>query len=159
MKAFKWVIGIFFAMGLLTIIIGGGSQKPSVESTAASGPATAPPPAQNKAPEQAKPVHQTTAQQLARDYHDNEVAADEKMKGKVIEVSGSVQSIDKSFTDTIVIALRTGNEFMAARMDMDDSEKNEAMTLKRGAKVVIRCERMARIMGSPSGSDCKFKMN
>lgn len=159
MKAFKWAVGIFFALGFLTIIIGGGSQKPSIEPAATTGQAqaSAPPPVQTKTPEQTKQVHKTTAQQLARDYHDNEVAADEKMKGKIIEVSGSVQSIDKSFTDSIIIALRTGNEFMAARMNMDDSEKDKAMILKRGAKVVIRCERMTRTLGSPSGFDCKFR--
>lgn len=159
MKAFKWIVGVVFALGILTLIIGGGSQNPPAQAVAPAGQAqaSAPPSAPAKASEQTKPVHKTTAPQLARDYHDNEVAADEKMKGKIIEVSGTVQSIDKSFTDSIVIALRTGNEFMAAHMNMDDSEKDKAMTLKRGAKVVIRCERMARTMGSPYGSDCTFQ--
>lgn len=159
-KALKWGVAIIFGLGMLTIIIGGSTQKKQTEPAAAADQVreSTPPPAPTKASaEQAKLIYKTTAQQLARDYRDNEVAADEKMKGRLIEVSGTVQSIDKNFTDSIIIALRTGNEFMAAHMNMDDSEKDKAMILKRGAKVVIRCERMSRTMGSPYGSGCTFQ--
>lgn len=167
-KVLKWFAIIFFGLGFLTLIIGSLSQKPQGQPPLPAGTTQANPPpvvaagSTTQMLPAATPgdnVYTTTAQKLARDYHDNEVAADEKMKGKVIEVSGTVQSIDKSITDSIIIALRTGNEFMAAHMNMDDSEKDKAIALKRGAKVTIRCERMMRSMGSPFGSDCKFRMN
>jgi hypothetical protein len=104
-----------------------------------------------------KAVYKTTAQQLFSDYEANEVAADEKMMGRVVEVSGIVESIDKTFTDSIVISLSTSNQFMSARLHLLESEKQKAMALKKGANVVLVCERMRRIVGSPSGSDCQFK--
>ncbi|EHU9132986.1 hypothetical protein KZW37_002823, partial [Escherichia coli] len=94
--------------------------------------------------------------QLFKAYDENEVATDEKMKGKLISVKGVVQSIDKDFTDSIIISLRTDNEFMPARMEMEDSEKSAAIALKKGQQVTVICERMSRIVGAPSGRDCVF---
>lgn len=153
-KFFKWVLYIIVAL----VVIGyfADDKKDSTANTAntsntstssESTPAVAAP---------AKEVYKTTANALFKDYDDNEVAADEKMKGKTIEVSGTVQSIDKDFTDSIIVRLKTSNEFLPAMMGIQDSEKSTALALKKGQKVVITCERMTRVMGAPSGRDCVF---
>jgi len=103
-----------------------------------------------------KTVYQTTARKLFNDYDENEVAVDEQLKDKVVAVTGIVQSIDKDFTDSIIISLKTDNQFMPARMDMKDSQKATAMSLKKGKQVVIVCEKMSRIVGAPSGRNCTF---
>lgn len=103
-----------------------------------------------------KTVYQTTARKLFNDYDENEVAVDERLKGKIVAVTGIVQSIDKDFTDSIIISLKTDNQFMPARMDMKDSQKAKAMSLKKGKQVVIVCEKMSRLMGAPSGRNCTF---
>src|SRR6267143_79813 len=77
-----------------------------------------------------KERYKTTAQQLFADYEANEVAADEKIKDKVIEISGTVESIRKDLTDSIVISLRTSNQFMPARLHVNDSQKQVAMALR-----------------------------
>jgi len=107
-------------------------------------------------PEQKREIYAITAQQLFSDYESNEVAADEKMRGKLIQVKGTVQSIDKDFTDSIVVTLRTSNEFMPARMEIGDAQKAQAVALKKGQKITIQCEAMSRLVGSPSGSDCRL---
>lgn len=142
-KILKW-IGIGFA-ALLVIGIFAGKQNSG--GNVISG---------NVASSTPKEVHRTTAQQLFADYEANEVATDEAMKGKMIEVTGTVQSIDKDFTDSIIVALRTGNEFMPARLQVSDAQKAQAMALKKGIKVALRCEKMNRIVGSPSGRDCEL---
>ncbi|WP_214275981.1 OB-fold protein, partial [Escherichia coli] len=91
-----------------------------------------------------------------KEYEENEVATDEQLKGKLIAVRGIVQSIDKDFTDSIIIKFRTENEFMPARMEMQDSEKSTAAALKKGEQVTVICEKMSRIVGSPSGRNCVF---
>lgn len=103
-----------------------------------------------------KEIFSTTARTLFKNYEDNEVATDEKMKGKLVSVKGVVQSIDKDFTDSIVIHFRTENEFMPARMEMRDSEKSAVINLKKGQQITVICEDMARLAGSPSGSNCVF---
>lgn len=67
-------------------------------------------------------------------YEENEVATDENMKGKLISVNGVVQSIDKDFTDSIIIGLQTDNQFMPARMEMENSEKATAVALKKDSR-------------------------
>ncbi len=101
-------------------------------------------------------IYKTTATELFSDYEENEVNTDEKIKGKIVEISGSVQSIDKDFTDSIIIKIKTSNQFMPAHLRVDDSQKQNAMTLNRGDEVTLRCQKVSRIMGSPSGRDCKF---
>lgn len=78
------------------------------------------------------------------------------MKGKLISVNGVVQSIDKDFTDSIIIGLQTDNQFMPARMEMENSEKATAVALKKGQQVTVICKKMIRVMGAPSGRDCIF---
>ena len=101
-----------------------------------------------------KEVYKTTAQQLYKDYEANEVAADEKMKGKLIEISGTVDSIDKDAFDNIVVHLKTGDAFSAAMVGMKDSEKQKAIALKKGAKITATCESSSRVMGSPALQKC-----
>lgn len=119
-----------------------------------SAPPSAPP--SQTEPAAAKEIVKIDAKTLFSTYEDNEVAADESFKEKLIEVSGKVQSIDKDAFDSIVINFKTDNEFMPAHMKLEDSEKATAMALKKGVKATVRCEKMARIMGSPYGSDCRF---
>src|SRR5690348_8474085 len=64
-----------------------------------------------------------TAMELAKDYHANEVAADEKYKDKRLDVTGRVQSIDKDVFDNMVVHMATDNEFMAVMATMTDDSK------------------------------------
>lgn len=54
-------------------------------------------------------------------YDENEVAADEKIAGWKVEVTGVVQSIDKDFTGSIVVLLKSDNNFMPARFGMEET--------------------------------------
>lgn len=142
-KLFKW-IGIAL---LVLFVIGLVSGKKEGGGSGGAGPQASAAP---------KPIHSTTAQALFADYEANEVATDERMKGMLVEVTGTVQSIDKDFTDSIVLALQTSNQFMPARMGLNDAEKPKAIQLSKGAKVVVLCERMSRVVGSPSGRNCSL---
>lgn len=156
-KVLKWIFYIFVGLMVIGYFAGkkeDGNTSTSSTQTSQSTSAANASPAEATPPQ--KPVYQTTARKLFNDYDENEVAVDEQLKGKLIAVTGIVQSIDKDFTDSIVISLKTDNQFMPARMDMKDSEKSTAMGLKKGKQVVIICERMSRVVGSPSGRKCVF---
>lgn len=156
-KVLKWIFYIF--VGLMVIGYFAGKKEDgntSTNSTQASQSTSVANASTAEATPPQKPVYQTTARKLFNDYDENEVAVDEQLKGKLVAVTGIVQSIDKDFTDSIVISLKTDNQFMPARMDMKDSEKATAMGLKKGKQVVIICERMSRVVGSPSGRKCVF---
>jgi hypothetical protein len=154
-KLLKWG-GIGIVVVLVIAAIGNsGKPKPGAASSVAaqSGPASG---EQDSAAAAPSPVYKTTAQQLFADYEANEVATDEKMKGMTLEISGTVQSIDKDFTDSIVIKLRTSNEFLPVQLSVDDSQKGRAIALKKGSKVVLRCDKASRIAGSAFGRGCEF---
>ncbi|WP_144030654.1 OB-fold protein [Bradyrhizobium japonicum] len=99
-------------------------------------------------------VVRVTAVDLFRQYDDNEVATDNRLKGKIIEVSGRVQSINKDFLDHVYVTLATPNQFMSASMHVPKSEEPKMAELRKGQAVALRCLKMKRWVGSPSGDDC-----
>lgn len=108
------------------------------------------------APQKAENVYSTTAKQLAMLYEENEVAADDKIGGRPVAVKGVVKSIDKDFTNSVVIHMESNNTFMPVSLRMSDTEKSRAAKLRKGETITITCKRMAFVIGSPSGSDCEF---
>lgn len=99
-------------------------------------------------------AYRTTAVQLFRDYNANEVATDRKIGGAPVEVLGVVQSIDKDFTDSVVIRLATDNEFMPVGLTMEESQRQQAASLLKGNTILIRCKSVKRIVGTPQGDSC-----
>ena len=92
--------------------------------------------------------------QLWNDYQANEVAADEKYKGKELSVSGVVESIDKDYSDDVHIHIRTPNEFMGVDATLKDSETQKAAALLKGERIVVLCRGKGAVMGSPMLADC-----
>ncbi|MHC9004255.1 OB-fold protein [Enterobacter adelaidei] len=101
-------------------------------------------------------VYRTTAKDLAELYKANEVAADDKIGGRNVEITGIVQDITKNFTDDVVLKLESGNRFMPVSLSMEGSEKPQASKLRKGQKIVVTCGKMQLFIGAPSGSNCKF---
>lgn len=156
-KFLKWIFYVFVGLMVIGYFAGKNDDTKTSSSTSQatqSSSLKASEDAEESPPQ--KTVYQTTARKLFNDYDENEVAVDEQLKGKIVAVTGIVQSIDKDFTDSIIISLKTDNQFMPARMDMKDSQKATAMSLKKGKQVVIVCEKMSRLMGAPSGRNCTF---
>ena len=98
-----------------------------------------------------------TAAELFSAYQANEVSADNSYKGKVILATGTVQSIDKDFTDQAILSLTTSNEFMPVRVYLDTGEASKAASLYRGATVRVLCRGGGMIIGSPNLDGCKIQ--
>ncbi|MEN4818042.1 OB-fold protein [Pantoea agglomerans] len=156
-KFLKWIFYVFVGLMVIGYFAGKNDDTKTSSSTSQASQSSSANASENaeESPPQ-KPIYQTTARKLFNDYEENEVAVDEQLKGKVVAVTGIVQSIDKDFTDSIIISLKTDNEFMPARLKMKDSQKAAAIALKKGKQVVIVCENMSRIIGAPSGRNCSF---
>jgi tRNA_anti-like len=101
-----------------------------------------------------KEIVRISARDLFEDYDSNEVATDIQLKGKIVEVTGTVQSIDKSVFDTMYVGLVTRNQFMPAQMHVVKSQEAQIAALHKGNTVTFRCPKMKRWVGSPSGNDC-----
>lgn len=101
-------------------------------------------------------VYKTTSVDLFRAYDANEVATDAAIHGRVVEISGRVNSIDKDAFDHIVVHLATANEFQSTSLTMGDSEAAKAGALQKGVMITVRCAGMKRMIGSPYGTGCVF---
>ncbi len=100
-----------------------------------------------------------TSAVIAKDYSENEVAADEKYKGKIIEVSGKVASVDNGILDNeMIVKLSDGEyDFSGPMCYMEKSEREKVLAFKKGDKVTLIGEGNSATIGSPMLKDCTVK--
>lgn len=105
------------------------------------------------------PAVVTTSAEIAKDYSENEVAADEKYKDKMIEVSGKVTGVDNGITDNeLIVKLSDGEyDFSGPWCYMKPSEKEKVIALKKGQQVTLIGKGNSATIGSPMIKDCVIK--
>lgn len=91
---------------------------------------------------------------LAKEYAENEVRTDEKYKDKIMQISGTVKSIDKDFMGDLLLRLNLDSRILSGDMYMENSEKSKMMDIKRGDSVIVRCKRITYSLDSPTGYKC-----
>ncbi|CUA82066.1 tRNA_anti-like [Gulbenkiania indica] len=154
MKALKWIGIALVALVVIGAIFGGGKDKApaTVENESGSTQQAA-----QEAPEAAPAQEQAikvSAKKLHQDYEDNEAAADDVYKGKQLEVSGKIASIDKDAFDNTIVWLKAKDEFNRVMAKMSEAEAPKAKTLKKGQEVTVSCKGSTRIIGSPTLDEC-----
>lgn len=162
-----WVIAI--GVIILIGIIGNSSEDKNKTQTAqeqgqqpVQPTATAPDNKKEEKPaEPTKLVPQVTvtSANISKEYTENEVAADEKYKGKIIEISGKVYSIDNGISDNeIIIRLSDGKyDINNSWCYMKESEREKAIALKKGQQVTLIGTGDSATMSSPVLKDCVVK--
>ena len=137
------------ALMLIGGIAGGNTEDPSdaaavVATDEASADADAKSADDEKAEEpkaKAKPTAElvkVSAEQMLKDYEDNELAADKKYKGKRIQVTGTIEKIDSEmFTtdDEYVLRISNGDEYSFLTVNCNDMSQDELSTLTVGNQV------------------------
>lgn len=133
------------------------ASKEEAASTVAAQEAA---PAETKSAEDstAKSAIMVSAQQLYAAYHANEISADQSYKGKMLEVTGVVDSIDSDFNDEPRIALRgeSGESFLAF-VYAEGIDANTAAALRKGQNVTVVCTGGGEAMGFPTLDDCAIR--
>ena len=90
-----------------------------------------------------------TAVKLFKDYESNEVAADEKYKNKILEVTGTIEDISVVLGQ-IFIDLKTGEyELTSIHCSFSDTHKSKIAKLRKGQSVTVkgRCTGMLLNLG------------
>jgi hypothetical protein len=145
LKALIWgIIAIVLGVNFPSIITG--------SNNANLGPIKTQAPTNEAPPE----ILKTTAASLFQAYESNEVLADNTMRGKVVEVTGKIQSIDKNTFGTIILSMETGSTFNTVRITVDDAQTQIAEILHKGSEITANCKDMKRIFRAPFGTDCKI---
>ncbi|MFZ2975405.1 MAG: hypothetical protein WA055_02100 [Candidatus Moraniibacteriota bacterium] len=110
-------------------------------------------------PEKIVPQITVTSATLSKEYSENEVAADAKYKGKIIEISGKVTSVDNGITDNeMIVKLSDGNyDFSGPMCYMKVSEREKVLAFKKGNQVTLIGKGDSATIGSPILKDCFVK--
>ena len=86
------------------------------------------------------PAYRLSANQLAQEYENNEVAADNKYKGKIVLVSGKIRDITKTFGKPIITI--GGTEFLGGldgvRCFFTENDEPSIARLYKGQHVKIK---------------------
>lgn len=134
-------------LGLVAVMIiggiAGGDPKGSTDDTAVSAAdnSSSEEPKADKTTEAPKPkpkanVVKVSAEQMLKDYEDNELAADKKYEGKRIQVSGTIDKIDSElFGNDYILRISNGDEYSFLTVNCNDMSKGELSTLTVGNDV------------------------
>ena len=147
-KVLKW-IGIV-VIALIAIGFIGAMLDDDTDSATTSGAS----PSGTTAVEINETALPVTAQQLFDAYDSNEVAADKQYKGQLLQISGTVASIDSGLTDNAQVQLATSNDFMSVSATGDESFNDAAASLSKGQSVTLLCRGEGEVIGSPMVGDC-----
>lgn len=103
------------------------------------------------------PTAPVSASELHKAYKTNEVAADEKFKGKVVRVTGKLIGVSKDFSDAIYLTIHPGTEMgemEALHAYFDDNQKAVIATLKPGEVITFDGKVDGFMMGSVMLKEC-----
>lgn len=86
-----------------------------------------------------EPVIEVSVEQILKEYEENEVAADNKYKGKKVAISGVVDSVSKDIIDDTYIKIDTGEKYEAfgAQCYIADTQFERVAELKPGDRITI----------------------
>lgn len=101
-------------------------------------------------------AYATTAEDLFRLFDANEVSADQAVAGRIVAVSGVVQAIETDLTGAPLLHLASPNPFLPVRAQLVDADKPRAAGLVKGQAVTVWCPRVAQVVGSPAGFECRL---
>lgn len=96
-----------------------------------------------------------TAVKMMDDYNENGVSADSKYKGKLVEVTGTVDDISKDILGELYVTLLTDEMMFSVQCYFKKDHTESLSTLKKGQGVVIR-GKGAGAMGNVMMEKCEI---
>lgn len=113
------------------------------------------PPANMPLPSPPKEVLRMFPAEIYQAYQTNELAAQKRFDGKIIQTTGNIHAISLDFTKRVVIRFEMmPYNYLNAELRKD--QEAAAEKLARGYIITVRCETMRFILGSPYGSGCSI---
>jgi tRNA_anti-like len=87
-----------------------------------------------------QPEVTVSAAQLSADYQANEVAADAQYKGKIVLITGIVDTIGKDITDRMYVSLKSGGEYsiFGVQCFFAKAHESELAQLQKGEFVAMK---------------------
>lgn len=141
---------ISFAWLVLTLAIVGAQDGKNASSTSSRTASSA----------KAKPakIMQVNIHDILSAYQNNEIGADNRYKGKMIQVTGIVGDIKKDIMDNLYVTLGTGAQFEIPQIQafFDSSMNKQLGQLHKKQKLTLVC-RVDGLMMNVLAKDCVIK--
>lgn len=158
-KIIKWIgyiFLIFFAIGAFKAVTQTPEEKARIE--AANEEYKLRKQAERAAAEQERiaKMPRITSVQLVREYKSNEIAADQKYKGKEIIITGTVTDISKSVTGLARLTLEGTGFLENIFADLERGQTDSAASLRKGGKVSLMCTVKGMALGNVVADDCSL---
>ncbi|RMD73561.1 MAG: hypothetical protein D6818_04545 [Bacteroidetes bacterium] len=94
----------------------------------------------------ATPAFKLTATELFSEYDTDESTANEKYLGKVIEVSGTVRSVERGEEGRIAVTLESGHPMFGVVCELDELSEPRRTEFDEGEQVTFRCVCTGKLM-------------
>jgi len=107
-------------------------------------------------PAMAPSAPRVTAPALHEAYERNEVAADARFKGRVVEIVGVVSAISKDPYDNLFVAIQGGGATMDIHAYFDEAQGGQVASLKTGQTLTIRGRVDGYVMASILVKACRL---
>jgi hypothetical protein len=95
------------------------------------------------------------AHAYANDYEANEIAADDKYKGKKILLIGKVNSINKDISGKGYLSLRGPGMFQDVQARLSNAGLEGAATLKKGVTIYLVCDHGMKVATMTTARNCE----
>jgi len=98
-----------------------------------------------------------TAEELYRAYYLNEVNADQRYKGRVLDVTGAIDEIGKDFLDTPYVSMRGYSRSDHVQGLFPKAAASALSGLSREEHITMRCEVRGKILLNVVLKDCVLR--
>lgn len=97
-----------------------------------------------------------SSNQIAKDYDQNQVAADQKYFKKMLKLSGYIESINSGLGNKPYITLNGINSFLLPQAHFKNDDIHQIAKLKKWQQVYLVCKGNGAVIGIPMFNDCQF---
>ncbi len=128
-KKLRHIASLIAVVGFLTIAYGSDDEKTTEIAISSETPSL-----------------KVSAIKLYADYEANGVAADEKYKDKVLQVTGKITAIDRDIMDKIYVTLKGNQYFGDVQCFFAEDHIQTAMKLSKGQKITVKGQCNGKMM-------------
>lgn len=133
------------SVGLVTLSLMGCDRPPEEERSS-----------DNKIIEEQAPM-ETTASEIAKEYADNAVAADNKFKDTTFNVSGTIVEVNKNEINEPYVSLKGGiDPTKEPQFAFIVADREKAFELKPGQNIKLQCKGLGDMADAPMAGECKI---
>mgnify|MGYP003415870741 FL=1 len=159
-KILKWAaifFGVIIILGVISNALKSPEEKAADQAKIQKQQVEQSATKQEAAKKEALAMEEFTANDIAKSYNENTVAADQKFKDKKFKVIGTVADISTDLLGDPYVTLRGGvNQFMEPQFGFEKSDSAQLAKLKKGSKVTLICTGKGDVAKTPMSGSCSL---